>query len=203
MFPGVPSTRWRASSAGPTSSSSPPNENPLGISPKAAAAIRAHVDRGYQYPEIINPALQAAFAEANGVAPQCIVTGNGADSILYCAALVFLRPGDEVLVPEVTFDLYRTVALTKAATVIEVPMPELELDPAAILERVTARTRMLFVCNPQQPDRGAAVRRRHRTTAGGACRSGWCWCTTRCTASSRMRQCFPTWCRASPAAPAT
>ena len=130
------------------------NENPLGISPKAAAAIRAHVDRGYQYPEIINPALQAALAEANGVAPQCIVTGNGADSILYCAALVFLRPGDEVLVPEVTFDLYRTVALTKAATVIEVPMPELELDPAAILERVTARTRMLFVCNPNNPTGG-------------------------------------------------
>ncbi len=130
------------------------NENPLGISPRAAAAIRACAGRGHLYPEIVQPELQTALGQANGVAPECIVTGNGADSILYCAALAFLRPGDEVLVPAVTFDLYRTVALTKAATVVEVPMPGLRIDPAAILERVTARTRMLFVCNPNNPTGG-------------------------------------------------
>lgn len=127
------------------------NENPLGVSPKALAAMTEVLHRGHQYPEVINPRLQQALADANDVPPECVVTGNGADSILYAAALAFVRPGDEVLVPQITFDLYRTVALTKAAAVIEVPMPHLELTAEAILERITKRTRMVFVCNPNNP----------------------------------------------------
>ena len=127
------------------------NENPLGVSPKALAAMTAALRRGHQYPEVINPRLQEALAAANRVPPECVVTGNGADSILYAAALAFVRPGDEVLVPEITFDLYRTVALTKGAAVSEVPMPDLELTAARILDRITARTRMVFVCNPNNP----------------------------------------------------
>ena len=127
------------------------NENPLGVSPKAAAAMSAVLQRAHQYPEIVNPLLQDALGRANAVAPECVLTGNGADSILYAAAVVFLRPGDEVLVPQITFDLYRTVALTKGAAVSEVPMPNLELAAAAILERITQRTRMVFICNPNNP----------------------------------------------------
>ena len=127
------------------------NENPLGVSPKAAAAMRAALNRGHLYPEITNPLLQQALGHANAVPPECVLTGNGADSILYAAALAFLRPGDEVLVPQVTFDLYRTVALLKGAAVLEVPMPDLELTAEAILERVTQRTRMVFICNPNNP----------------------------------------------------
>ena len=130
------------------------NENPLGVSPLAVAAMADNLERGHQYPEVINPALQAALGAANGVAPECVVTGNGADSILYAAALAFLRPGDEVLVPQITFDVYRTVALTKGATVVEVPMPDLELTVGAILERIGKRTRMVFVCNPNNPTGG-------------------------------------------------
>lgn len=127
------------------------NENPLGVSPKAAAAMRAVLHRSHRYPEITNPLLQEALGRANAVPPECVLTGNGADSVLYAAALAFLRPGDEVLVPQITFDVYRTVALTKGAAVTEVPMPDLRLTAAAVLERVTPRTRMVFVCNPNNP----------------------------------------------------
>ena len=127
------------------------NENPLGVSPMAVAAMAASLERGHQYPEVINPVLQEALGGANGVAPDCVVTGNGADSILLAAALAFLRPGDEVLVPEVTFDMYRIAALTKGATVVDVPMPDLELTADAILERIGGRTRMVFLCNPNNP----------------------------------------------------
>ena len=127
------------------------NENPLGVSPKAAAAMRAVLDRAHLYPEIDNPLLQAALGRANAVPPECVLTGNGADSILYAAALAFLRPGDEVLVPQVTFDLYRTVALIKGAVVTEVPMPDLQLGADAIAERITQRTRIVFICNPNNP----------------------------------------------------
>ena len=65
--------------------------------------------------------------------------------------LAFLRPGDEVLVPQITFDLYRTVALTKGAAVTEVPMPDLQLAVEAIVERITPRTRIVFICNPNNP----------------------------------------------------
>ena len=127
------------------------NENPLGVSPKAAAAMRAVIDRSHLYPEITNPLLQDALGRANAVPPECVLTGNGADSVLYAAALAFLRPGDEVLVPQITFDLYRMVALTKGAVVTEVPMPDLELAAEAIVERITARTRIVFICNPNNP----------------------------------------------------
>ena len=127
------------------------NENPLGVSPKAAAAMRAVIDRSHLYPEITNPLLQDALGRANAVPPECVLTGNGADSVLYAAALAFLRPGDEVLVPQITFDLYRTVALTKGAVVTEVPMPDLELAAEAIVERITPRTRIVFICNPNNP----------------------------------------------------
>ena len=127
------------------------NENPLGVSPKAAAAMRAVIDRSHLYPEITNPLLQDALGRANAVPPECVLTGNGADSVLYAAALAFLRPGDEVLVPQITFDLYRMVALTKGAVVTEVPMPDLELAAEAIVERITPRTRIVFICNPNNP----------------------------------------------------
>ena len=127
------------------------NENPLGVSPKALAAMTAALRRGHQYPEVINPRLQDVLGAANRVPPECVVTGNGADSVLYAAAFAFVRPGDEVLVPQITFDLYRTVALTKGAAVVEVPMPDLELRVGAIVERITERTRMVFVCNPNNP----------------------------------------------------
>ena len=134
------------------------NENPLGASPKAVAAMAASLQRGHQYPEVINPVLQGALGAANGVPPECVVTGNGADSILLSAALAFLRPGDEVLVPQITFDMYRIVALTKGATVVEVPMPDLELTADAILDRIGSRTRMVFVCNPNNPTGGLITR---------------------------------------------
>lgn len=130
------------------------NENPLGSSPKARAAMTVSLERAHQYPEVINPVLHEALAAANGVAADCVVTGNGADSILLTAALAFLRPGDEVLVPQITFDMYRIAALTKGATVVEVPMPDLALTAEAILERVGERTRMVFVCNPNNPTGG-------------------------------------------------
>jgi histidinol-phosphate aminotransferase len=127
------------------------NENPLGSSPKAVAAIAASLERSHQYPEVINPVVQQALGAANGVPPECVVTGNGGDSVLLTAALAFLRPGDEVLVPQITFDMYRIAALTKGATVVEVPMPGLELTADAILDRISERTRMVFVCNPNNP----------------------------------------------------
>ena len=127
------------------------NENPLGSSPKAVAAMTASLARAHQYPEVINPVVQRALGAANGVPPDCVVTGNGADSVLLTAALAFLRPGDEVLVPQITFDMYRIAALTKGAAVVEVPMPGLELTADAILERIGERTRMVFVCNPNNP----------------------------------------------------
>ena len=127
------------------------NENPLGPSPKAVAAMAASLERGHQYPEVINPVLQEALAAANGVSPECVVAGNGGDSVLLAAALAFLRPGDEVLVPQITFDMYRIAALTKGATVVEVPMPGLQLSAGAILDRIGERTRMVFLCNPNNP----------------------------------------------------
>lgn len=127
------------------------NENPFGMSPKAEYAIRNSLKKGNQYPPIINPVLQQKIAEINHIKPTCIVTGNGADSILYSACNAFLTINDEVLIPEVTFDIYKTASLIKGAKIIEIPMPDLFIEASEILKRVTSKTRMIFLCNPNNP----------------------------------------------------
>ena len=127
------------------------NENPFGMSPRAAAAINAAIPRAAQYPEVYETELQDALAAHCGVGSANIITGNGADSIIYLAALAFLKPGDEVIIPELTFDMYAIAARSKGAIPVSAAMPNLEIDADQILSAVTERTRMLFLCNPNNP----------------------------------------------------
>lgn len=127
------------------------NENPFGMSPKAAAAIAAAIPRAAQYPEVAEPLLHDTLAAHCGVGPANIITGNGADSIIYLAALAFLQPRDEVIIPELTFDMYAIAARSKGALIATAGMPNLKIDVDRILSAVTERTRMLFLCNPNNP----------------------------------------------------
>ena len=127
------------------------NENPFGMSPLAAAEISASLRRASQYPEVWQPELQEALATYCDVAPANVLTGNGADSIIYLAALAFLRPGDEAIIPEITFDMYAIAACSQGAEPVAAAMPSLEIDAGRILDAVTERTRILFLCNPNNP----------------------------------------------------
>ena len=86
------------------------NENPLGPSPLAVAAIRREAERIHLYPDGGAPALTEAVADALGVPPTQLLFGNGGDEILTLLGRALLDPADEVIVPEPSFEPYTTTA---------------------------------------------------------------------------------------------
>lgn len=127
------------------------NENPLGPSPRAVAAIQAEAARLHLYPDAGAPALAAAVAAALGVAPSQLLFGNGGDEILTLLARALLDPGDEVVVPEPSFEPYTTVARLAGARVVASPLRDYRIDLDDVLARVGPRTRLVCLSSPHNP----------------------------------------------------
>lgn len=127
------------------------NENPLGMSPRAAEAVRTHLARAYQYPEVDCPGLRLAVGRSLGVDPACVVVGNGADGVLYAFFMTLVGEGDEVVIPELTFSVYATVVRAMRGRVVTSPMRNMRIDVDDMISRITPRTRIVCVCNPNNP----------------------------------------------------
>jgi histidinol-phosphate aminotransferase len=128
------------------------NENPLGPSPRAVEAVRRAAAGVHRYPDGSSYALRRALAQRLGVAPEQLVFGAGADEVLELLAKVLLGPGDEAVFAWPSFAMYPIVVRGMGATPVPVPLtPTLVHDLAALAEAVTERTRLLFVCNPNNP----------------------------------------------------
>ncbi len=127
------------------------NENALGMSPLALQALRDHGASAFQYPEVGTPDLRAALARLCGVSPRQVITGNGSDSVIYAAGMTLLAAGDEVVIPKITFPVYETISLIMGARVIETRMDGYSIDLEDVLRAVSERTRLLWLCNPNNP----------------------------------------------------
>jgi histidinol-phosphate aminotransferase len=127
------------------------NETPLGPSPKALAAYRDAAAELSAYPEGSARVLREALAKAHGLDARRIVCGNGSDEILTLLANCYLRPKDEALMSAHGFLVYKIATLANSATPVEVPEPALKMDVDAVLGRVTGRTRLLYLANPNNP----------------------------------------------------
>ena len=127
------------------------NENPLGPSPMAAAAVRAASAHVHRYPESGGYELTRKLAVRLGLAPGNIVLGNGSDDIIVMLATAFLQPGDEVILARPSFQMYEIVTRAAGALPVEVPLAGYRNDLAAMAGRVTPRTRMVFVNTPHNP----------------------------------------------------
>lgn len=127
------------------------NETPLGPSPKAIEAFRAAAAELERYPDGQATALRQAIARRYGLDVNRIVCGAGSDEILGLLARGFLGPGDEAIYTEHGFLVYRIAILTNGATPVVAPEKDLKTDVDAILARVTERTRVVFVANPNNP----------------------------------------------------
>ncbi len=134
------------------------NENPLGPSPKAIKAMEEAIKRVHRYPDEPGFTLLNRIAEHTGVRPEQVIVGNGSDEILGMLSLSLLQPGDEVIVPNPSFLMYAIVTQTAGAELVTAPLNGMEIDLDGILSMVTAKTRMIFICNPNNPT-GAIVRR--------------------------------------------
>lgn len=128
------------------------NESPLGPSPMAVEALAKASHDLEQYPEGSAQILREAIGEVYGLDPARIVaSGDGSDAILTMLANAYLRPGDEVLFSEHDFIVYKIATLANSAKPIEIPDPGLRFDVDAALARVTQKTRMVFIANPNNP----------------------------------------------------
>lgn len=127
------------------------NENPLGPSPKALAAMRETLDRAHFYPDGGGWALRNAIAGRLGLDRENVVLGNGSNEIIEFIGHAFLRPGDEVVTAKHAFAVYGLMAQLFGAKTVEVPDPGYTHDLDAMLAAITPQTRQVFVANPNNP----------------------------------------------------
>lgn len=127
------------------------NENPLGVSPKAAEAIRAESAKVNRYPQGPCTYLKRKLAPRLGIDERMIIFSNGADNCLRIIGYTFLNTGDEVIVAHPAFPVYGIVARVMGAVPVEVPLKNHTHDLSAMAERIGAKTKLVFVCNPNNP----------------------------------------------------
>lgn len=128
------------------------NENPLGPSPLAVAAVREASAQMHLYPDASGFALKTKLAAKHGLALNNVVLGNGSDELIHLLGLVFLQPGDQMVVAEPTFVRYAAAAQLAGVELLKVPLDSgLRHDLAAMRGALTSQTKLVFVANPHNP----------------------------------------------------
>jgi histidinol-phosphate aminotransferase len=139
------------------------NENVFGPLPGVLEAVDAELQNAWMYPEEAYNAFRADVAQHIGTSPDRILPGHGTQALIGIIASALLRPGDDVVVPALTYYLYGQYCAARGATVQRAPMRELRIDLGALAE--TARrteARVVFVCDPNNPT-GAVLDREEWT----------------------------------------
>ncbi len=127
------------------------NETPLGASPKAIEAFKAAAGNLERYPDGQAHELRAAIASVHGLNPANILCGNGSDELLGLLCHVYLGPGDEGIITEHGFLVYKIQIMGAGATPVVVKEKNHTVDVDAILAAVTDKTKIVFIANPGNP----------------------------------------------------
>ncbi|MBI2718715.1 MAG: histidinol-phosphate transaminase [Rhizobiales bacterium] len=127
------------------------NESPLGASPAALATYRAAAGELALYPDGSATALREAIAGRYGLRPETIVCGAGSDELLQLLAHAYLGPGDEAIYSQYGFLVYPIAIMANGAAAVVAPETDETADVDAMLARLTPRTRMVFLANPNNP----------------------------------------------------
>lgn len=127
------------------------NENPWGPSPHALEAIKAAVAEVHRYPDANAWKLREALAHRYSLSHENIIVGNGSEGIMACITRAFLHDDDEVLTSDAAFLGFPVLCRTRGIEPIAVPLNEYRFDLAAIADRITPRTKLIYLCNPNNP----------------------------------------------------
>lgn len=128
------------------------NENPLGPSPKVLAALQAALPELNYYPDAQAYTLSRAIAARHGVSPDMVRVGNGADGLIRELCVSYLEDGDEVITSMSSFPVYDISTAVMRARMVKTPLTsDLRFDLEAIADAITERTRLIFICNPNNP----------------------------------------------------
>ena len=127
------------------------NENALGPSPKALAAMRKALATAHLYPDGGGFYLRQALAGELGVGMENIILGTGSNEVIEFLYHAFVAPGDEVVAGDCAFVIYAIMAKMFQAKCVEVPFRNHTHDLAAMRAAITPRTKLVFVANPNNP----------------------------------------------------
>lgn len=127
------------------------NENPFGPSPRALAAAKHALEHGELYPDGGCFALRQKLASAYGLGSDQFVVGNGSNEIIELLGHAFVGAGDEVVMGAPAFVVYKLVTLLFGAKAIEVPLVNFRHDLNKIAAAITPRTKLVYVCSPNNP----------------------------------------------------
>jgi histidinol-phosphate aminotransferase len=127
------------------------NESPLGPSPKAIDALRAAAPEAHRYPEGGADRLRQTIGACFELDPERIVCGAGSDELIQLLMRAYAGPGDEILYSAHGFLMYKLSALGVGAIPVAAPERALTADVDALFARLSSRTRMVFLANPNNP----------------------------------------------------
>ncbi|MBW7473430.1 histidinol-phosphate transaminase [Paenibacillus oenotherae] len=138
------------------------NENPFGCSEQAKLAIVNEIAHASIYPDSFSTVLTSALAEQLGVERKQLIFGAGSDEVILMLARAYITPGDETIMADETFPQYKHNSEIEGAVIIEVPLKDGTHDLEAMLAKVTDKTKIIWICNPNNPT-GTIVRQEELT----------------------------------------
>jgi len=127
------------------------NENPIGPSPLALIAIREGLSNINRYPDGQCFYLRGALAQKLGIGLEEVLIGNGSNEIVELAVRTFLMPGDEAIMAYPSFAVYPMIVQSAGGGNIIVPLKDFRHDLDSMASRITKRTRIIFIANPNNP----------------------------------------------------
>jgi histidinol-phosphate aminotransferase len=127
------------------------NENPLGPAPASIAVMQQMINKVSTYPDGNCYYLKNALAEVHSLSPAHFIVGNGSDEVIKLIAEAFLDEGEEAIVADPTFSEYDFAVKIMGGSTVVVPTKNLTHDLEAMAAAVTDKTKLVFVCNPNNP----------------------------------------------------
>ncbi|MFT8211433.1 MAG: histidinol-phosphate transaminase [Symbiopectobacterium sp.] len=127
------------------------NENSLGYSPQVGQVLSAALASASRYPSTFCDALREKLAHHHDIDPQSLVFGSGIFEMLSLISSVFVRDGDDVVIPTPSFGWYNLTTRLNGGNVVAVPLTDHTINLDAVLEAITPRTRLIWLCNPHNP----------------------------------------------------
>ncbi len=127
------------------------NENPLGPSPQALAALQGALAEIHRYPDGGCYHLRRGLARKLRVAPEALIFGNGSNEIIELIVRTFLHAGEEAVMADQAFVIYRMLVQAQGGRGIIVPLRNFTHDLEAMADAITPATRLVFLANPNNP----------------------------------------------------
>jgi histidinol-phosphate aminotransferase len=127
------------------------NENPLGVSPRALAAMKKNLASIHRYPDSNGFYLKKRLARHLAVEPGNIVLGNGSDELIDIIIKTFVEDDERILTADVTFLEYEIIAKVNGRSVDKVPLKYFTYDLEAMKRKIDKKTKLVFIANPNNP----------------------------------------------------